>query len=91
MDMGIVNAFLLHKDIAKGKEQVPLTQKAFRETLAVELAELGSHLSPGPSSFSQTTGSHRLVHINGNSTAGRIKCRHSGAKTALNCSSCDVA
>jgi len=93
MDIGIVNAFLLHKDIAKGKGQVPLTQKAFRETLVVELAELGSDLPPGPSSaiVPQPTASHRPVHISGDSTAGRLKCRHCGVKTPVKCSTCDVA
>lgn len=42
MNMAIVNAFLLHKDNARSKGEAPSAQKAFRETLAEELAELGS-------------------------------------------------
>ncbi|KAF1393438.1 hypothetical protein PFLUV_G00015700 [Perca fluviatilis] len=41
-----VSAFLLQKDLAIGKGEVPLHQKAFREPLAVELAEAG--LPPQP-------------------------------------------
>ena len=38
MDIAIVNAFLLYKVITKGKGQVPMHQKAFRETLVEELS-----------------------------------------------------
>lgn len=91
MDIAIVNAFLLHKDITKAKGQVPMNQKAFRETLAEELAEVGSHSTARPvPSPAPHNAHHRPVHISGNSTTGRLKCRQCHAKTPLKCSSCDV-
>ncbi|XP_052010391.1 piggyBac transposable element-derived protein 4-like [Xyrauchen texanus] len=94
MDIAIVNAFLLYKDIVKGKGQVPMHQKAFRETLAEELAEFGSHSTAIPKYPSplcrSSSAHHRPVYINGNSTNGRLRCRQCQAKTPVKCSSCDV-
>ncbi|XP_022075128.2 piggyBac transposable element-derived protein 4-like [Acanthochromis polyacanthus] len=42
LDIAIVNAFLLHKELTLAKGQVPMNQKAFRETLAQDLARMGS-------------------------------------------------
>ncbi|XP_031732493.1 piggyBac transposable element-derived protein 4-like [Anarrhichthys ocellatus] len=91
MDIAIVNAFLLHKDIAKGKGQVPMHQKTFRETLAEELAEVGSPSTarPVPPPAARRA-HHRPEYVSGNSATGRLKCRHCHAKTPLKCSSCDV-
>lgn len=47
MDIAVVNAFLFYKDITKGKGQVPMHQKAFRETLVEELAAAAG--TPAPS------------------------------------------
>ncbi|KAM6901652.1 piggyBac transposable element-derived protein 4 [Lycodopsis pacificus] len=91
MDVAIVNAFLLHTDIAEGKGEVPMHQKAFRESLAKELAEVGSRSTARPGPPPAPSGAHhRPVHISGRSTAGRLKCRHCHAKTPVKCSSCDV-
>ncbi|XP_031159986.1 piggyBac transposable element-derived protein 4-like [Sander lucioperca] len=91
MDIAIVNAFLLQKDLAIGKGEVPLHQKAFRETLAVELAEAGSSSTATPGPPPAPRGAHhRPVHISGHSTAGRLKCRQCHAKTPVKCSSCDI-
>ncbi|KAJ8410480.1 hypothetical protein AAFF_G00193840 [Aldrovandia affinis] len=71
MDIAIVNAFLLQKDIAKAKGCVPLHQKAFRETLVKELAGVGSHSTARPVPPPAPRGAHhRPVHISGDSTAG---------------------
>ncbi|KAJ8371751.1 hypothetical protein AAFF_G00302580 [Aldrovandia affinis] len=43
MDIAIVNAFLLQKDIEKAKGRVPLHQKAFRETLGVGRGGVSLH------------------------------------------------
>ncbi|XP_068583273.1 piggyBac transposable element-derived protein 4-like [Cebidichthys violaceus] len=100
MDIAIVNAFLLHKDIAKSKGETPLRQKAFRENLVEELAAAAAAggspstarrappLPPPPPSPSGAH--HRPVHIKGHSTTGRLKCRQCHAKTPVKCSSCDV-
>ncbi|KAJ8367578.1 hypothetical protein AAFF_G00314670 [Aldrovandia affinis] len=91
MDIAIVNAFLLQKDIAKAKGRVPLRQKAFREALAKELAEVGSHSTARPVPPPAPRGAHhRPVHLTGDSTAGRLRCRQCQGKTPVKCSSCDV-
>ncbi|XP_068451459.1 piggyBac transposable element-derived protein 4 [Clinocottus analis] len=92
MDIAIVNAYLLHKDLAKGKGQVPMTHKAFREALAEELAAVGSPSTTKPNPPRAPRGAHhRPVHISGDSTAGRLRCRHCHQKTPVKCSSCDEA
>ncbi|XP_017339063.1 piggyBac transposable element-derived protein 4 [Ictalurus punctatus] len=90
MDIAIVNAFILHKELAKGKGEVPMHQKAFRETLAEELAEFGCRPTGRPVCPVPSRAHHRPVHISGDSTAGRLKCRHCHAKTPVKCSSCEV-
>ncbi len=49
VDIAAVNAFLLYKDITKGKGEVPMHQKAFRETLVDELAAAAGADRPAPS------------------------------------------
>ncbi|XP_062262495.1 piggyBac transposable element-derived protein 4-like [Platichthys flesus] len=91
MDIGIVNAFLLHKDLAKSRGARPLSQKVFRETLIEELAEAGSPSTPTrvppPAPVSVH---HRPVYITGHSTNGRLACRKCHAKTPVKCRSCNV-
>ncbi|XP_053285394.1 piggyBac transposable element-derived protein 4-like [Pleuronectes platessa] len=92
MDIGIVNAFLLQKDLARGRGKLPMAQKTFRETLIMELAEAGSPTTartvPPPAPF---TTHHRMVYISGHSTNGRLKCRLCHAKTPTKCPACDVS
>ncbi|KAJ8415069.1 hypothetical protein AAFF_G00007670 [Aldrovandia affinis] len=91
MDIVIVNAFLLQKDIAKAKGRVPLHQKAFRETLVKELAGVASHFTARPVPPPAPRGAHhRPVHISGDSTAGRLRCRQCQGKAPVKCSSCNV-
>uniref|UniRef100_A0A3Q3ESV8 PiggyBac transposable element-derived protein domain-containing protein n=1 Tax=Kryptolebias marmoratus TaxID=37003 RepID=A0A3Q3ESV8_KRYMA len=47
LDIAVVNAFLLHKEIYTARGQVPMCKKAFRETVADQLMQLCSQ--PGPS------------------------------------------
>ncbi|KAK9969977.1 hypothetical protein ABG768_028118 [Culter alburnus] len=42
VDIAVVNAFILHQHLARAIKEKPLTQKAFRETLVLELAGLES-------------------------------------------------
>uniref|UniRef100_A0A672HNV6 PiggyBac transposable element-derived protein domain-containing protein n=1 Tax=Salarias fasciatus TaxID=181472 RepID=A0A672HNV6_SALFA len=88
LDIAIVNAFILHADIAKAKGKIPLNQKAFRETLAEELAKMGS--PPGDPTPPNAPPHHRLEYISGDSTAGRQKCRNCHRKTPVQCGTCDA-
>ncbi|XP_042340545.1 piggyBac transposable element-derived protein 4-like [Plectropomus leopardus] len=91
IDIAIGNAFLLQKDIAKSKGEKLISQKEFRETLAEQLAKVGSAPIAKPAPPPAPTGAHhRPVHISGSSTDGRLKCRHCHLKTPLKCSSCDM-
>ncbi|XP_057183540.1 piggyBac transposable element-derived protein 4-like [Triplophysa rosa] len=87
MDIAIVNAFLLYKDLTKGKGEIPMHQKAFRETLVEELAAAAK--IPAPSSTPRSK-HHKPVHITAHSTMGRLRCRQCQAKTPVKCSSCDI-
>uniref|UniRef100_A0A3Q0RWA5 PiggyBac transposable element-derived protein domain-containing protein n=1 Tax=Amphilophus citrinellus TaxID=61819 RepID=A0A3Q0RWA5_AMPCI len=40
LDIAVVNTFILHKELHTAKGQVPMCQKAFRETLADQLMQL---------------------------------------------------
>ncbi|XP_055010857.1 piggyBac transposable element-derived protein 4-like [Boleophthalmus pectinirostris] len=42
IDIAAVNAFILHRQLSAMHRQTPLTQKAFREALILELADIGS-------------------------------------------------
>lgn len=88
LDIAIVNAFLIYKHITKGKGEVPMHQKAFRETLIEELAAAAAEI-PAPSPTPHRA-HHKPLHISGDSTTGRLRCRHCHAKTPVKCSSCDV-
>uniref|UniRef100_A0A671KYI7 PiggyBac transposable element-derived protein domain-containing protein n=1 Tax=Sinocyclocheilus anshuiensis TaxID=1608454 RepID=A0A671KYI7_9TELE len=56
LDIAVVNTFLLYKSITKGKGEVLMHQRAFRETLVEELAAAAGR--PAPS----TTGHLRCRH-----------------------------
>lgn len=89
IDIATVNAFISHKELAKMKDGKSLTQKAFRETLVDQLAEMGlrSTSTPAPSATpgpaESAAGRHRLLYISGDSTKGRLKCRQCHAKMPL--------
>ncbi len=91
VDIAVVNAFILHQDFAKTKNQKPMSQKAFRETLILELAGLPTKsmvpdIPPCPS-----CGCHSPVHITKDSTAGRRKCKVCRCDSPVKCHNCDVA
>ncbi|XP_068444781.1 piggyBac transposable element-derived protein 4-like [Clinocottus analis] len=91
MDIAIVNAFLLHGHVAKSKGATPLQQRAFRESLAEELAEAGSRSRARRPTPPVPLPHHRPVHIKGHSTDGRLRCKLCPCKTPVKCSTCDVA
>ncbi len=65
-------------------------QRAFRETLVDELAAAAGADRPAKSPTPHRA-HHKPVHISGDSTTGRLRCRHCHIKTPVKCSSCDVA
>ncbi|XP_040890251.1 piggyBac transposable element-derived protein 4 [Toxotes jaculatrix] len=90
VDIAVVNAFLLHKDLCKAKGEVPMHQKTFRETLAVELSVVGTQRSTPAQPSRPLAAHHKPVHISASSTHGRLKCRKCHAKTPVKCSSCEI-
>ncbi|KAM9342045.1 piggyBac transposable element-derived protein 4-like [Pholidichthys leucotaenia] len=90
IDIAIVNAYILHKALTTGRGEKPLTQKAFRETLAEQLAQV--HTLPAmPSPPRPTpTAHHRIIYISGHSTNGRALCWECRKKTPLKCATCNV-
>lgn len=91
VDIAIVNAFILHQQMAKSKNQKAMTQKAFRETLITELTGIGSASTSTPKAPVPTTGLHLPRYISGDSTVGRRKCKLCQLKTPMICATCDVA
>ncbi|KAF1388736.1 hypothetical protein PFLUV_G00065730 [Perca fluviatilis] len=89
MDIAIVNAFLLQKDLAIGKGGTSASE-GIQRTLAVELAEAGLPPQPRRPPPAPRGAHHRPVYISGNSTAGRLKCRQCHPKTPVKCSTCDI-
>ncbi|KAM3849815.1 nipped-B-like protein B [Diretmus argenteus] len=84
IDIAIVNAFIIHKDIAKKKGEVPMMQKTFRETLLQELADVGSSSTATPRPEPAARGAHhRPVYLSVDRTQGRLKCRQCKRKTPI--------
>ncbi|XP_017158375.1 piggyBac transposable element-derived protein 4-like [Poecilia reticulata] len=101
IDIAIVNAFLLHKELCTAKGQAPMTQKAFRETLAEQLKQMccqeakppqpeaNKPESPQLKQPNPSASHHRLQYISGQRSEGRQRCRLCNLKTAVKCSTCD--
>lgn len=92
VDIAIVNAFILHKAQCKRKAIAPMSQKTFRETLVLELADAGATRPPQQKEGHRDR-HHRLVHISssGDKTHGRLRCRNCQSKTPVKCATCDVS
>ncbi|KAL1252136.1 hypothetical protein QQF64_019932 [Cirrhinus molitorella] len=90
VDIAVVNAFILHQQMAKMKNQKPLTQKAFREALVTELAGTGPATGPSCIRPTLTRYSHLPKYISGDSSIGRRKCRLCTYKTPVMCVTCDL-
>ncbi|XP_053187732.1 piggyBac transposable element-derived protein 4-like [Scomber japonicus] len=93
VDIGIVNAFILHQELAKEKQQFPLTQKEFREALMLELKAAGSpSTAPRQAPPRAPSGApHKLRHFTADGNVGRRRCVHCSMKTTVECTSCSVA
>ncbi|XP_051977768.1 piggyBac transposable element-derived protein 4 isoform X1 [Xyrauchen texanus] len=91
VDIAVVNAFILHRHMAKVKNLQPLTQKKFREALVSELTGTSiSHTSAQDPKQSLPQELHLPKHICGDSTIGRRKCKMCHYKTPLVCATCNV-
>ncbi|ROI52192.1 PiggyBac transposable element-derived protein 4 [Anabarilius grahami] len=82
VDIAVVNAFILHQHLARAKKEKTLTQKAFRETLVLELAGLESRKAAPQAS---NVPHHNLKYITEHS-----KCRLCHQKTPVMCATCEV-
>uniref|UniRef100_A0A671KS10 PiggyBac transposable element-derived protein domain-containing protein n=1 Tax=Sinocyclocheilus anshuiensis TaxID=1608454 RepID=A0A671KS10_9TELE len=60
LDIAVVNTFLLYKSITKGKGEVLMHQRAFRETLVEELAAAAGRPAPSPTPH---RAHHKPVHF----------------------------
>ncbi|XP_016317158.1 uncharacterized protein LOC107669448 [Sinocyclocheilus anshuiensis] len=63
LDIAVVNSFILHQELAKAQNKVPLTQKLFRETLVSELARAGRGKNPSSSAAKDPSTSATPVSI----------------------------
>ncbi|XP_052446673.1 uncharacterized protein LOC127988134 isoform X9 [Carassius gibelio] len=87
VDIAVVNAFILHQQMAKMKNQKPLTQKVFRETLVEELAGTINASAPVQEDL---TNSHLPIFHKGDSTFGRQRCKVCSHKTPVMCTTCQL-
>ncbi|CAM4569416.1 unnamed protein product [Leuciscus chuanchicus] len=85
VDIAVVNALILHQHLARARNEKPLTQKEFRETLVLELAGLESRTAASQAS---NDACHNLTYITDDSTAGRRKCKLCLQKTPVMCALC---
>ncbi|NP_001418355.1 wu:fc11c11 [Danio rerio] len=90
VDIAVVNAFILHQQMAKSKNQKAMTQKVFRETLVAELAGIRAGYPPAREAAIASTDNHLPKYIKGDSTFGRRKCKLCTHKTPITCVTCQV-
>lgn len=93
LDIAIVNAFILNKELASAREEKAMTQNLFRETFVQELKVAGSPSTatsqPPPAAPPGSSHKPRYLAIDG--TQGRRRCVLCLQRMPIGCSSCDVS
>nr|XP_020481108.1 piggyBac transposable element-derived protein 4-like [Monopterus albus] len=92
VDIAVVNAFILHRHMRRANGDEPMTQKAFRETLVLELGACSHSLVSTSASTSTPTSAsakHRPKYISEDSKTRR-RCRRCHQKTPYVCLACMV-
>ncbi|XP_047670605.1 piggyBac transposable element-derived protein 4-like [Tachysurus fulvidraco] len=93
VDIAIVNAFILYKEMANARNEKVMSHKDFRETLVMELRAVGSTTTapPKPPPPAPKGASHKPVRFSQDSNVGRRRCVHCHQRTTVKCTSCDVS
>lgn len=86
VNIAVANAFILHQHMVRASKEKLLTQKAFRETLVLELTGLEPSTAAPQAS---NVGRLNPKHITDDNTAGRRKCKISHQKTPVMCATCN--
>ncbi|XP_052365326.1 piggyBac transposable element-derived protein 4-like isoform X2 [Oncorhynchus keta] len=102
IDIAVVNAFILQKEMAKSRGQPPISQLAFRELLIQELASY-SRSTAAPSvpstsvpSVPTTSGVHMLKFLIAGeneckrNSVRRLRCALCHKKSSVGCDTCSV-
>lgn len=87
VNIAVANPFILHQHMSRASKEKLLTQKAFKETLVLEITDLKSSTAAPQAS---NVGRLNPKHITDDSTAGRRKCKISHQKTSVMYATCEV-
>ncbi|XP_042578446.1 piggyBac transposable element-derived protein 4-like [Cyprinus carpio] len=96
IDTAVVNAFIIHQQMALARNQKPKTQREFREALVLELADWNDPAPSASTAAAQITGGpsgnacHRPKYITEICDDSRRRCRVCHQKTLIICQACNA-